>query len=154
MVDSSRIRPALLGVLVVALGGAVAFGLGVFGESAEDQLGAIADDFRGELTQARVEGALEHVDTTVAPLEVDARGFTRVYGSGARPDLRRDARRVLAPYMGITFRELGRTVAVGDDGRSGQVSMQLLSERGSATVELTFALDGERWLVRRVAVHR
>ncbi len=152
--DSSRIRPALLGVLVVAVGAAVAFAVGAFGESPEDRLGAIADDFRGELTASRVDAALEHVDPAVAPVEISARGFTRVYGNGALSDLRRDASRALSPYMGSTFRELSRTVSLGDDGRSGQVSMQLLSEHGTATVELTFVQDGDRWLVRRVGVRR
>lgn len=152
--EASRIRPALAGVLVVGAVAAVAFLAGAFGESAEDRLNVIADDFRGELSGARLDAAIAHVDPSVAPLEVNARGFTRVYGNGAVPDLRRDARRALAPFMGTTFRELGRTVAVGDDGRSGQATLQLLSDRGTATVELTFAKDGDRWLVRRVVITR
>jgi hypothetical protein len=153
-VQLSRIRPALLGVLVVVIGAAVIFGVGALGESPEDRLNAIADDFRGELTMDRVDGALEHLDPSVAPVEIDARGFTRVYGNGALPDLRRDATRALSSFMGTTFRELGRTVTLGDDEESGQVSMQLLSGRGTATVELTCVRDGERWIVRRVAVRR
>lgn len=152
--DSTRIRPALLGVIVVLVGAAIAFGAGVFGESPEDQMSAVADDFRGELTMGRVDSAMAHIDPSVAPVEISARGFTRVYGNGAKPDLRRDATRALTPYMGSTFRELGRTVTLGDDGRSGQVSMQLLSEHGSATVELTFVEDGDRWIVRRIDVRR
>lgn len=151
--SSSRLRPAIA-VLVILGGVAIAYGAGAFGESPQDQLNAIADDFRGELSASRVDAAIAHVDPSVAPVEVSARGFTRVYGNGAVPDLKRDALRALSSYMGTSFRELGRTVAVGDDERSGQVSLQLLSERGTATVELTFARDGERWLVRKVAVSR
>ena len=141
-------------MLVIGGGLAIAHAAGAFGESPEDQLGAIADDFRGELSPARLDAAIAHVDPSVAPLEVSAHGLTRVYGNGAIPDLKRDANRALSSYMGSTFRELGRTVAVGDDQRSGQVTLQLLSEHGSATVELTFALDGDRWLVRRVMITR
>lgn len=141
-------------MLVVGGGIGLAFAFGAFGESPEDQLGAIADDFRGELSADRLDAAIAHVDPSVAPIEVSAHGFTRVYGNGAIPDLKRDATRSLSSYMGSTFRELGRTVAVADDERSGQVTLQLLSEHGTATVELTFVLDGERWLVRRVMVSR
>lgn len=152
--DLSRIRPALAGVLVVAVGAAVAFGAGAFGESPEERVGAIADDFRGELSRTRLDAAIAHVDPSVAPIEVSARGFTRVYGNGAVPDLKRDASRALSGYMGTTFRELRRTVAVADDEQSAQVSMQLLSDRGTATVELSFVRDGERWLVRKIVVRR
>ncbi|MBO6936330.1 MAG: hypothetical protein JJ863_15245 [Deltaproteobacteria bacterium] len=151
--NASRLRP-LLAVLVIGAGVGIAYVSGVFGESDQDRLNAIADDFRGELNAVRLDAAIAHVDTSVAPLEVSAQGFTRVYGNGAIPDLKRDANRALSSYMGTTFRELGRTVAVGDDGRSGQATLQLLSEHGSATVELTFARDGERWLVRRVIIRR
>jgi len=139
---------------VIGGGLAIAYVAGAFGESPEDQLNAIADDFRGELNPTRLDAAIAHVDPSVAPLEVSAHGLTRVYGNGAIPDLKRDADRALSSYMGSTFRELGRTVAVGDDQRSGQVTLQLLSEHGSATVELTFVLDGDRWLVRRVMITR
>ncbi len=150
--NASRLR--ILVVIAIAGGVAIAYAAGVFGESAEDRLNAIADDFRGQLSPTRLDAAIAHVDPSVAPVEVSAQGFTRVYGNGAIPDLKRDANRALASYMGSSFRELGRTVAVGDDGRSGQVALQLLSEHGSASMELTFVRDDERWLVRRVAVSR
>ena len=82
-------------------------------------------------------------------------GFTRVYGNGALPDLRRDALRALAPVMGETFTELRRSVEMADDDEAASVALELLStSRGTVRVELGVVRDGERWLVRKVAVSR
>ena len=152
---SSKIRPLLLGAGVLALGALLAWLGGAFGDGDAERIGAVADDFRGEVDMDQLDAALRHVDPSVAPVEVDARGFTRVYGRGAVPDLRRDATRALGPVMGSTFRELRRDIALGDDGESATAVLELLStEHGTATVSLGLVRAGDRWLVRRVNVSR
>ncbi|MEM1415784.1 MAG: hypothetical protein AAGH15_12830 [Myxococcota bacterium] len=113
---------------------------------------AIALAFRGEVTDARLDVALGHVDVDVLPLETTVHGMTRVYGSGAAMDLARDARRGLRPVMGRRFRAMRESVRVEDD--VAQVGMQLVGEGGAGRVELRLEKREDRWLVRSVSVSR
>ncbi len=157
----SNVRAGLAGAAVLLAVAVIAWATGLLGESAEDQVNAVADDFHGQLSADRLDAAMSHLDPTVAPVEVrgpslmGGPGFTRVYGNGALPNLRRDAMRALAPVMGETFTELRRSVEMADDDEAASVALELLStSRGTVRVELGVVRDGERWLVRKVAVSR
>ena len=99
-----------------------------------EQVEAIAAAFRGEVTDARLETALAHVDVDRMPLETQVRGTTRVYGRGAAGDLARDARRRLAPLRGARFRALRERIEV--EGDEAEVQLQLASEAGVRAVDV------------------
>ncbi len=121
-------------------------------ESPEEALEAIAEDFQGSLDPDRIQSALRWFDPDHVPVEVTARGQTRVYGNGAADSLRRDAQRALAPMMGESLNALRSHVEVEDD--EGSIQLQLLTGRGMANVDLRLRLRNDAWKVYRVQVTR
>ncbi len=137
-----------------ALTGIVALYVGVDAlvESPEEALEAIAEDFHGPLEPDRIQSALQWFDPDHVPVEVTARGQTRVYGNGAADSLRRDAQRSLAPMMGESLNALRSHVEVEED--EGSIQLQLLTSRGMANVDLRLRLRNDAWNVYRVQVTR
>jgi hypothetical protein len=121
-------------------------------ESPEEALEAIAEDFQGPLDSGRIQSALRWFDPDHVPVEVSARGQTRVYGNGAADSLQRDAERALAPMMGDSLRALRSHVEVEDD--EGAIQLQLLTSRGMANVDLRLRFRSDAWKVYRVQVTR
>ncbi|HJL05167.1 MAG TPA: hypothetical protein RMH85_31330 [Polyangiaceae bacterium LLY-WYZ-15_(1-7)] len=139
-----------LGALALVVGAWLAWDALVVDE--RERVAAVADAFAGEIRTDRVDAALQHVDVDVAPLEVDVRGRTRVYGRGAAGDLRRDALRGLGAHMGQTLRVLSRSIELDEDAAT--VAQRLMGDRGMVQVELRLEHHEQRWLVRRLRVHR
>ncbi|MEO0323009.1 MAG: hypothetical protein AAF447_08630 [Myxococcota bacterium] len=143
-------RARWVGLVLVLVGAWAAFDLLV--TSDREQVEAIAGAFRGEVSNARLQAALAHVDVDVQPLETRVRGTTRVYGRGAAGDLARDARRRLAPLSGARFRPLQERIEV--DGDDAEVQMRLVSEAGTGTLRLRLRKHDARWLLRALEVQR
>jgi len=122
------------------------------GESDEDRVSAIADTFEGAVTTSAIDAVLAHVDTTRAPLEIRARGMTRVYGAGAAGDIRGEAIRATSSYTGETLRTLRRSVTVEDD--AGRIEMQMLSGRGTITLRVHTVKVDDTWFINRLQVSR
>jgi hypothetical protein len=122
------------------------FTLTACGETDEDRVRAFSEAITGELSQERVQTAIDkYVDLNTQVLDVGAYGESRSYNAQDRATLDADARRRLPRFYGTRLQILKRHIEL--KGTTAYLELQLFSKEGMASLRCELHKHGERWLL-------
>lgn len=136
-------------ILATAVGGfAAAADALVFTD--QERLEAFTDTFDGDVTDQRIDQALDFADPDREPVELVAGQLHAVYQDGQGAELAERAHRELAPLAGSETTLVQRSIHI--EGDSALVAVRVRTRAGMIDASFNLSRHGDGWLIRRVRV--
>ena len=147
--DMRRTGIVLLTALPIVIGAALVIDAIVVTD--RERMAEFIDSITGEVSDARIDGALRYADPTAVPIELIHDGHRRKYGDRNAERLKPDARKALASLEGSQLRLIQESVSV--DGERARVALRLRTSEGLANTVFDLRRKNDTWLLRRVTVN-
>ncbi len=136
-------------ILVTAVAG-IAMAVDALVLTDEERLEAFTDTLTGDVTDQRIDQALDFADPDREPVELIA-GHTRsFYNDGQGAELAERAHHELAPLAGSEATLLQRTIHI--DGDEALVAVRVRTREGVIDASFNLTRHGDGWLIRKVRV--
>ncbi len=109
------------------------------------------DSVTGNVSDARIDGALSYANPSKVPIELVHEGHRRKYSERNASKLKSDARRALASLEGSSLHLIQESVLL--DGERARIALRVRTSEGLANTVFDLRRQNDEWLLRRVTVN-
>jgi len=141
-------RTATYGFILLTIVGAIATTVDALVLTDEERLEAFTDKLSGDVTNQRIDEALDFADPDREPVELMSGRFHAYYDDGQGAELAERAHRELAPLTGSEATMLQRSIHI--DGNQALVAVRVRTRGGVVDARFDLERHGDGWLIQRV----
>jgi hypothetical protein len=143
-------RIAIYAFIFVTVVGGIATAADALVLTDEERLEAFTETLDGDVTDQRIDQALDFADPDREPVELIVGRFRALYDEGQGAELAERAHSELAPLAGSGTTLLQRSIHI--DGDEALVAVRVRTRGGVIDASFNLTRHGDGWLIRRVRI--